>query len=562
MKRARNVEDLQLSLRNGRVVICSDIHIPFHDKKAVDAFLKYCKETQPEVVVLNGDILDMFMLSRFTKGEGRNPLAEIVLCRQLLKDIKKVVPNSKVYYVIGNHECFDKRTEVLTPNDGWVNIKDAVEGKIKLVTSYNMETGKLETSEVTHHHKSYCSELISIETCNTKQVVTPNHEVLISGKGKVPAYLLAEENLNKKILPCALHTKNGNAPTYSPDEIRLITWICTDGCIVFDKPRLQFKLSYPEKIQALRDLLDKMNIPYTFKKAAMSGCNKLQPYLIRVYGETARDIIKKYFNDGLKQFPRNFKDLSEDNLKILLDTIVQTDGAQKENRIYFYSSNKHNIDIIQETCVKNNLSCRVNEGRSGFNPLKKTFKVMITSNYSWVKSQNKIDVIPYNDFTYCLTTKLGTLVTRIDGKVAITGNCRLEKYVLTKAPEVASIVEDVFTIIGTQRYDVFGCGSLTINKDFLIKHGTLLGNKSGLSAIKELENCYMSGASGHSHRLSLYTVRKAGRKLMWMETGGLMSMTPDYMIHPNWQQGFAVVEFKNGRLHKAEVLQIENGEIL
>lgn len=244
MKRARNVEDLQLSLKNGRVVICSDVHIPFHDKKAVDAFLKYCKETQPEVVVLNGDILDMFMLSRFTKGEGRNPLAEIVLCRQFLKDIKKAVPEAKVYYVIGNHEC------------------------------------------------------------------------------------------------------------------------------------------------------------------------------------------------------------------------------------------------------------------------------------------------------------------------------RLEKYVLTKAPEVASIVEDVFTIIGTQRYGVFGCGSLTINKEFLIKHGTLLGNKSGLSAIKELENCYMSGASGHSHKLSLYIVRKAGRKLMWMETGGLMSMTPDYMIHPNWQQGFAIAEFKNGRLHKAEVLQIENGEIL
>lgn len=266
MKRAKNVENLQVSLKNGKVVICSDVHIPFHDKKAVDAFLKYCKEKQPEIVVLNGDILDMFMLSRFTKGEGRNPLAEIVLCRQFLKDIKKAVPEAKVYYVIGNHECFDKRTEVLTPDKGWVNIKDAVEGKIKLVTSYNMETGKLETSEVTHHHQSYCSELLSIETCNTKQVVTPNHEIVINGKEKVPAYLLTEENLNKKILPCAQCAEESNTPTYTPDEIRLITWICTDGCVVFNKPRLQFKLSYPEKIQALRELLDRMNIPYTLKQ--------------------------------------------------------------------------------------------------------------------------------------------------------------------------------------------------------------------------------------------------------------------------------------------------------
>lgn len=562
MKRAKNVIDIETKLENGTVVIASDIHIPFQDDAAVRSFVKYCKEKQPEVVVLNGDVLDMFMLSRFTKGEGRNPLEEMMMCQGFLDSLRKAVPSADIYYVIGNHECFDKRTEVLTPDKGWVNIKDAVEGKIKLVTSYNMRTGKLETSQVTRHHQSYCSELISIETCNTKQVVTPNHEVLVNGREKIPAYLLTKENLNKKILPCAHHVENGKHPTYTSDEIRLITWICTDGCIVFDKPRIQFKLSYPEKIQTLKDLLDRMNIPYTFKAATMSGGNKLQPYLIRVYGENARDIIKKYFNDGLKQFPHDFKDLSEYNLTILLETIIQTDGAQKENRIYFYSSNKHNIDIVQEVCIKNNLSCRVNEGRSGFNPFRKTFKAMITSNYGWVKNQNKMDIVPYNDITYCLTTKLGTLVTRIDGKVAITGNCRLEKYVLTKAPELASLIEDVFTIIKTADYRVRGCASVTFNDNFVCKHGTYIGNKSGLSAIKEMENSYMSGATGHVHRGIVYRARKAGRKFVWIETGCLCSLNPEYCVLPNWCQGFATVEFKNGKVYKAKFLEIEKGKIL
>lgn len=564
MIRAKKILDLDKKITDGTIVIASDIHIPFQDKAAVKAFLGYVKEKQPEIIVLNGDVLDMFMLSRFTKGEGRNPLEEIKMCQALLGTLRNTCPNSEIFYVIGNHECFDKRTEVLTPDNGWVNIKDAVEGKIKFVTSYNMKTGKLEASEVTHHHQSYCSELISIETCNTKQVVTPNHEVVINGKEKIPAYLLTEKNLNKKILPCAQRAEenSNNTQTYTPDEIRLITWICTDGCIVFSKPRIQFKLSYPEKIQALRDLLDRMNIPYTFKAATMSGGNKLQPYLIRVYGEKARDIIKKYFNDGLKQFPHDFKDLGEDNLKILLETIIQTDGAQKENRIYFYSSNKHNIDIVQEVCVKNSLSCRVNEGRSGFNPFKKTFKAMITSNYSWVKNQNKINIVPYDDLTYCLTTKLGTLVTRIDGKVAITGNCRLEKYVLNKAPELASLIEDVFSIIKTEDYNVRGCSSLTINDNFVMKHGTYIGNKSGLSAIKEMENAYMSGATGHVHRLSIYRARKAGRKFVWIETGCLCDLNPEYCINPNWCQGFAVVEFKDGKLYKADCLEIEKGKIL
>lgn len=244
MKRAKNVIDIETKLENGTVVIGSDIHIPFQDDAAVRAFVKYCKENQPEAVVLNGDVLDMFMLSRFTKGEGRNPLEEMTMCQGFLDSLRKAVPNADIYYVIGNHEN------------------------------------------------------------------------------------------------------------------------------------------------------------------------------------------------------------------------------------------------------------------------------------------------------------------------------RLEKYVLSKAPELASLIEDVFTIIRTADYKVRGCASVTFNDNFVCKHGTLLGNKSGLSAIKEMENAYMSGATGHTHRLCKYIARKSGRKFVWLETGCLCSLNPEYMINPNWQAGFAQLEFKNGKLHHSKVIEIEKGKIL
>lgn len=244
MKRAKNVIDIETKLENGTVVIASDIHIPFQDDGAVRSFIKYCKEKQPEVVVLNGDVLDMFMLSRFTKGEGRNPLEEMTMCQGFLDSLRKAVPNADIYYVIGNHEN------------------------------------------------------------------------------------------------------------------------------------------------------------------------------------------------------------------------------------------------------------------------------------------------------------------------------RLEKYVLTKAPELASLIEDVFTIIKTSDYRVRGCASVTFNDNFVCKHGTYIGNKSGLSAIKEMENSYMSGATGHVHRGIVYRARKAGRKFVWIETGCLCSLNPEYSILPNWCQGFATVEFKNGKVYKAKFLEIEKGKIL
>lgn len=244
MKRAKNIIDLELNLNTGTIYVGSDIHIPFEDKKAVKAFLDACEITQPEVIVLNGDVMDMFMLSKFTKGEGRNPAEEVEETRELLRDLRRRCPKSDIYYIIGNHET------------------------------------------------------------------------------------------------------------------------------------------------------------------------------------------------------------------------------------------------------------------------------------------------------------------------------RLERYVLNKAPELSSLVEDVFSILKVSDFNIRGCSSLTINNNLVFKHGTLLGNKSGLSAIKEMENAYMSGCSGHTHRLCKYIARKSGRKFFWIETGCLCDLNPEYMVNPNWQQGFAMVEMVNGKVKHSKIVEIEKGEIL
>lgn len=244
MYRQKEIKTEELKLKDGIVIIGSDIHIPFQDKKAVNAFLGYCAEIQPAAIILNGDVLDFYKLSRFVKGEGRNPYEEITECQDLLKLLKGSCPNSKIYYVIGNHET------------------------------------------------------------------------------------------------------------------------------------------------------------------------------------------------------------------------------------------------------------------------------------------------------------------------------RLTTYVLNNAPHLASLVEDVFSIIKTAEIGIQGCAEVVINDSFVCTHGKLLGSKACLSAIKEIEKHYMSGASGHTHRLAKFLTRKARRKFVWLETGCLCDLNPEYVQDPDWQQGFAVIQFENGKLKRAEVLEIENGEVL
>ena len=139
---------------------------------------------------------------------------------------------------------------------------------------------------------------------------------------------------------------------------------------------------------------------------------------------------------------------------------------------------------------------------------------------------------------------------------------RLEKYILDQAPMIACLMDNVFQVIKTEDIGVIGCSRFTINDNFVFEHGTRLGSKTGLSAIKELEAHYLSGATGHTHRLARYSTRKAGRRFIWLETGCLCDLSPEYMIDPHWEQGFGIVEFKSGRLKNATVISIENGEII
>lgn len=139
---------------------------------------------------------------------------------------------------------------------------------------------------------------------------------------------------------------------------------------------------------------------------------------------------------------------------------------------------------------------------------------------------------------------------------------RLEKYIYDKAPEIVSIVDNFYELLKCKDIEVQGCHKVIFNNEFICKHGSVVSQKAGQTAIKEMERSYTSGATGHTHRLIKYITRKAEKKFVWLETGCLCSMKPEYILEPDWQQGFAIVEFKKGKLYKADVIEIEKGQIL
>lgn len=91
---------------NTKFVVLSDVHIPYHDNVAINTAVKFIKEKQPEVIILNGDIVDFYDLSKFNKDPDRVQCLqqEIDEVQELFKRLRKTAPLAKIYYVRGNHE--------------------------------------------------------------------------------------------------------------------------------------------------------------------------------------------------------------------------------------------------------------------------------------------------------------------------------------------------------------------------------------------------------------------------------------------------------------------------
>lgn len=89
------------------VLVGSDFHSQFCDPFALRVFLEAAAWTQPDVVVLNGDVVDFASISRHRKLPGHfhwNLQDEIDWSRRFFGEVRAACPNSTILFVIGNHE--------------------------------------------------------------------------------------------------------------------------------------------------------------------------------------------------------------------------------------------------------------------------------------------------------------------------------------------------------------------------------------------------------------------------------------------------------------------------
>lgn len=131
-----------------KIVQLTDFHIPHHDKKSLNAVYKFLSDFKPDKIILTGDILDFYQLSKFDKDPTRRFTIqdEIDQAYEVFKTLKKLCP--EIHFIKGNH-C-DRLRRFL-----WVNPSLASIKVLELYKLLNLDTLGIEYHDYEYIYKGF-----------------------------------------------------------------------------------------------------------------------------------------------------------------------------------------------------------------------------------------------------------------------------------------------------------------------------------------------------------------------------------------------------------------------
>lgn len=370
-------------------------------------------------------------------------------------------------FVDGNHECINSQSDILT-EIGWMNIVELYNCNNIKIANVDLATGQLSYDHPIDKIKKFSKKIIDIEGYNYKQSVTPSHDVVINGE-KIKAKELIGKQISESNFKFKIKSFDYNEKVnVSPQILEILTAIVMDGTIVdykkynknSNKVRIQFHLKKERKINYISNILDEANVKYTFRKK-----DNGEVYIC-IYGDYARKLYSLLKTK--KQLPDYFRKINDiKQFKYILNAIVQTDGSTYGNRICWRTTSKNDVDIIQELCMKFNYDIHVKMVNNG-SGYKKNCKVQyfcsIGENKQLCKHMSIIER-EYNDYVYCFVMPKGTLITRYNNGMCITGNChpRLADYPVKEwnGGLVHEIRPHVLHLMRGQVFNIDGCTIFT-----------------------------------------------------------------------------------------------------
>lgn len=100
------MERLYKDIPINSIGVVNDIHFPFQDDEALFRAIEILKKEKPDVIVINGDLVDFWEISKFNRVPhfGKMLKEELALASSFLSDLRQDHPQARIIYTEGNHE--------------------------------------------------------------------------------------------------------------------------------------------------------------------------------------------------------------------------------------------------------------------------------------------------------------------------------------------------------------------------------------------------------------------------------------------------------------------------
>lgn len=136
-----------------KVLLISDIHLPYHSTSALKACFEYAKKEKIDCIYINGDLLDFFGLSFHEKDARKRPSIseELKMGYEFLKGLKDYF-KCPIYYKPANHEHrLERYLTIKAPE-----LLDCDEFRLDVL----LKLGELGINYINRRDKCYFGELL------------------------------------------------------------------------------------------------------------------------------------------------------------------------------------------------------------------------------------------------------------------------------------------------------------------------------------------------------------------------------------------------------------------
>lgn len=303
--------------------------------------------------------------------------------------------------------CIPTNSELLTKR-GWIKLKDIQIGDE--VASADLDNLNITFEEV---YDKVPVKKQDTYTCN-ELTATKDHRMIYSIQSNKNKYRidyygdLLRENKNAYI-PLAGNNINDGLKI-SDDMIKFYIAVQADGHYMKENNSyygLEFHLKKERKIQAIKEILENINLDYTETNKSDGSVS------IRVWNKDGINIVKDICEKELnnKCFTWNWLNLNKEQAELFLDEILNWDGCRNANK--YSSSIKENLDIVNAIASINGVGSRVVGSDVLFRE----------TPYITINGEVKRNQIGETTEVSCVSVKTGIILIRQNGKTFIVGNC-------------------------------------------------------------------------------------------------------------------------------------------